>query len=194
MPPTSLPQASCASFISGGMDPDSKPWLIPSLLLGGDSESRKGWEKRGWFASLLKEWNNKGIAERCNYSSVLSGRGGFVWMFCWKAQPLEVQTLVIPDGINFLQWLQKGSYREVGKARKWTQGWVSVAWCQISAPYTLISFILIIRGSWLFSLEKRRLQEHLRVAFQYLKGTNKEDVDRRFSKVCWNKTKVMFSN
>ena len=41
----------------------------------------------------------------------------------------------------------------------------------------------------LFSLEKRRLQGDLIVAFQYLKGAYKKDVDRLFSRVCSNKTR-----
>ena len=41
----------------------------------------------------------------------------------------------------------------------------------------------------LFSLERRRLREHLIVAFQYLKGTCKKDGDRLFSRACCNRTR-----
>ena len=41
----------------------------------------------------------------------------------------------------------------------------------------------------LFSLEKRRLQEDLREAFQYRKGGCKKEGDRDFSRVCCDKTR-----
>ncbi|KAK4830138.1 hypothetical protein QYF61_008565, partial [Mycteria americana] len=46
-----------------------------------------------------------------------------------------------------------------------------------------------LRELWLFRLEKRRLREDLTVAFQYLKGAYKKDEDRRFSRVCCNRTR-----
>jgi len=41
----------------------------------------------------------------------------------------------------------------------------------------------------LFSLEKRRLQGDLIVAFQYLKGAYRKDGDRLFSKACCDRTR-----
>ena len=41
----------------------------------------------------------------------------------------------------------------------------------------------------LFSLEKRRLQGDLKVAFQYLKGGYKKEGDRFFSRVCCDRTR-----
>jgi len=41
----------------------------------------------------------------------------------------------------------------------------------------------------LFSLEKRRLQGDLIVAFQYLKGSYRNEEDRLFSRVCGNWTR-----
>ncbi|KAK4816029.1 hypothetical protein QYF61_011019, partial [Mycteria americana] len=41
----------------------------------------------------------------------------------------------------------------------------------------------------LFSLEKRRLQGDLIVAFQYLKGASKKDGDKLFSKTCCSRTR-----
>jgi len=41
----------------------------------------------------------------------------------------------------------------------------------------------------LFSLEKRRLQGELVVAFQYLKGAHKKDGDRLFSSACCDRTR-----
>jgi len=40
----------------------------------------------------------------------------------------------------------------------------------------------------LFSLEKRRLQGDLRVAFQYLEGGYRKEVDTLFSRVCCDRT------
>jgi len=45
------------------------------------------------------------------------------------------------------------------------------------------------RESWLFNLEKRRLQGDLIMAFQYFKGSYKKDGDELFSKPCSNRTK-----
>ena len=41
-----------------------------------------------------------------------------------------------------------------------------------------------LRELGLFSLEKRKVQGDLRVAFQYLKGSCKKEWNRLFSKVC----------
>ena len=46
-----------------------------------------------------------------------------------------------------------------------------------------------LRELGLFSLEKRRLHEDLRAAFQYLKGGCKKEGGRIFSRVCCSKTK-----
>jgi len=46
-----------------------------------------------------------------------------------------------------------------------------------------------LRELGLFSLEKRRLQGDLIVAFQYLKGAYKKDGDEPFSRVCCDKTR-----
>ncbi|KAK4818245.1 hypothetical protein QYF61_009420 [Mycteria americana] len=46
-----------------------------------------------------------------------------------------------------------------------------------------------LRTLGLFSLVKRRLQGHLIVAFQYLKGAYKKDGDRLFSRACCDRTK-----
>jgi len=40
-----------------------------------------------------------------------------------------------------------------------------------------------------FSLEKRRLQGHLIVAFQYIKGAYRRDGERLFTKVCSDRTR-----
>ncbi|KAJ7424291.1 hypothetical protein WISP_29486 [Willisornis vidua] len=45
-----------------------------------------------------------------------------------------------------------------------------------------------LREVGLFSLEKRRLQEELIVAFQYLKGAYRKDRERLFTKTCSDKT------
>ena len=46
-----------------------------------------------------------------------------------------------------------------------------------------------LREVGLFSLEKRRLQGDLTVAFQYLKGSHKKDEDKVFSRACSNRTR-----
>ncbi|KAK4818138.1 hypothetical protein QYF61_006737 [Mycteria americana] len=46
-----------------------------------------------------------------------------------------------------------------------------------------------LRELGLFSLEKRRLQGYLIVAFQYLKGAYRKDGDRPFSKACCDRTR-----
>jgi len=46
-----------------------------------------------------------------------------------------------------------------------------------------------LRELVLFSLEERRLQGLLIVAFQYLKGAYKKDEDRLFSKACCDRTR-----
>jgi len=46
-----------------------------------------------------------------------------------------------------------------------------------------------LRELGLFSLEKRRLQENLRAAFQYLKEGYKKEEDKLFSRVCCEKAK-----
>ncbi|KAK4832602.1 hypothetical protein QYF61_024393 [Mycteria americana] len=52
-----------------------------------------------------------------------------------------------------------------------------------------LSFKDRLRESGLFSLEKRRLQEDLMAAFQYLKGAYRKDRDRLFSKACCDRTR-----
>jgi len=46
-----------------------------------------------------------------------------------------------------------------------------------------------MRELGLFSLEKRRLQGDLIVAFQYLKGTYKKERDKLFSRACCDTTR-----
>jgi len=46
-----------------------------------------------------------------------------------------------------------------------------------------------LRELGLFSLEKRRLQGDLMVAFQYLKRVYKKDGDRLFSRICCDRTR-----
>jgi len=41
----------------------------------------------------------------------------------------------------------------------------------------------------LFSLQKRRLWEDLIAAFQYLKGAYRKDVEKIFSRACWDRTR-----
>jgi len=45
------------------------------------------------------------------------------------------------------------------------------------------------RESWLFSLEKRRLQGDVIAAFQYLKGAYRKDVENIFSRACSDRTR-----
>lgn len=42
----------------------------------------------------------------------------------------------------------------------------------------------------LFSLERRRLQTHLKAAFQYLKGAYKKDKDRLFTRAYSDRTMI----
>jgi len=51
-----------------------------------------------------------------------------------------------------------------------------------------------LREMGLFSLEKIRLGGVLTAAFQYLKGGYKKEGDRLFSRVCGNRTRLMFPN
>jgi len=46
-----------------------------------------------------------------------------------------------------------------------------------------------LRELGLFSLEERRFQGHLIVAFQYLKGAYKKDGDKLSSRACCNRTR-----
>ena len=46
-----------------------------------------------------------------------------------------------------------------------------------------------LRELGLFSLEKRRLQADLIVAFQYLKGACKKDGDKLFNRACCDRTR-----
>ena len=46
-----------------------------------------------------------------------------------------------------------------------------------------------LRELGLFSLEKRRVQGDLTVAFQYLKGAHKKDGNRHFSRACFDRTR-----
>jgi len=46
-----------------------------------------------------------------------------------------------------------------------------------------------LRELGVFSLEKRRLQGDLTVAFQYLKGAYRKDEDNLFRKVCCDRTR-----
>ena len=46
-----------------------------------------------------------------------------------------------------------------------------------------------LRELGLFSLEERRLQGDLTVAFQHLKGACKKDGDRHFSRACCSRTR-----
>jgi len=46
-----------------------------------------------------------------------------------------------------------------------------------------------LRELGLFSLEKRRVQGALIVAFLYLKGAHKKDGDRLFSEACCDRTR-----
>jgi len=42
----------------------------------------------------------------------------------------------------------------------------------------------------MFSLEKRRLQGNLTVAFEYLEGAYKKDGDKIFSRACCDRTRI----
>jgi len=46
-----------------------------------------------------------------------------------------------------------------------------------------------LRDLVLFSLEKRRLQEDLTEAFQYLQGAYRKDGENIFSRACCNRTR-----
>jgi len=46
-----------------------------------------------------------------------------------------------------------------------------------------------LRELGLFSLEKRRLQEDLTAAFQYLKGPYRKDGENIFSRACCDRTR-----
>ncbi|KFV98845.1 hypothetical protein N327_02301, partial [Fulmarus glacialis] len=67
-------------------------------------------------------------------------------------------------------------------------------WVQRKATKTIrglehLSYEERLRELGLFSLDKRRLQGSLIVAFQYLKGAYKKAGDKLFSKICCDKTK-----
>jgi len=51
-----------------------------------------------------------------------------------------------------------------------------------------------LRELGLFSLEKRRLQEDILTAFQYLKGAYRKDGDKHFSRAYCNRTRAMASD
>ena len=54
-------------------------------------------------------------------------------------------------------------------------------------------FFILMQNCY-FSLEKRRLQEDLIAAFQYLKGAYKQEEERLFMRVDSNRTREMVLN
>jgi len=62
-------------------------------------------------------------------------------------------------------------------------------WSGSRGGLELLSYVERLRELGLFSLEKRRLQRDLIVAFQYLKAAYKKDGDRLFSRACCHRSR-----